>query len=75
MSDPSAAARREARRHWPIRILQLGDGPDDDLSAVTTAEERLAMVWQLSERMWELTGRPIPAYERASIPVKVVRRP
>jgi len=75
MSDSGAAARREARRNWPIRIHRLGEESSDDLSAVTTPEERLAMVWELSERMWELTGRPIPQYERAEIPVTVVRRP
>ena len=75
MSDSGAAGRREARRHWPIRILRLGEEERDDLSAVTTAEQRLAMVWQLSERMWELSGQPIPQYERAKIPVTVVRRP
>jgi len=75
MSDSEAAARREARRNWPVRILRLGDEEPEDLSAITTAEERLAMVWELSARMWELTGRPIPTYERAKIPVTLVRRP
>jgi len=52
---------------WPVRIFRLGEEPGDDLSAVTTAEERLAMVGELSRRMWELTGRPVPSYPRAAL--------
>jgi hypothetical protein len=71
MTDPD---RRSARRAAPIRAYRLGEEPTDDLSAITTAEQRLAMVAELSRRMWELTGRGIPTYERARIPVHVVRR-
>jgi hypothetical protein len=39
-----AAARRAAQRsNWPVRRYRLGEEPSDDLSASTTAEERLAM--------------------------------
>jgi len=31
------------------------------------------MVWELSARMWELSGKPVPQYDRAHIPVKVIR--
>jgi hypothetical protein len=59
---------------WPIRVYRLGEEPGDDLSAVTTAAERLAMVWTLRDRMWGLTGKPLPTYCRADIPIHVVRR-
>lgn len=59
---------------WPVRIFRLGEEPADDLSLVTTAEERLAMVGELSRRMWELTGRPVPSYRRATMPGRVLRR-
>jgi len=57
----------------PVRAYRLGDEPGDDLSASTTASERVAMVWTLSARMWELSGRPRPAYTRATMPVVVAR--
>lgn len=57
----------------PARILRLTDRVEDDLSDSTTAAERFAMVALLSERMWELTGRPVPSYSRAEIPARVVR--
>jgi hypothetical protein len=57
----------------PVRVFKLGEEPGDDLSATTTAEERLLMVHELSRRMWELTGRPIPRYARNELPVRVIR--
>ena len=74
MSEPrrdSSAAR--PGRFWHVRVYRLGEEPGDDLSAVTTAEERVAMVWELTARMWELTGRARPAYTRATMPVRVTR--
>jgi len=56
---------------WPVRRYRLGEEPGNDLSEVTTAEERIAMVRTLSERMWELTGEPLPRYTRATIPVRL----
>ena len=61
------------RTGMPVRVYRLGDEPGDDLSATTTVEERLAMVHELSRRMWELTGRPVPRYPRAEMPVRVIR--
>ena len=31
------------------------------------------MVWLLSARMWELTGRPFPSYRRDEMPGQVIR--
>ncbi|HUO51577.1 MAG TPA: hypothetical protein VMT93_03585 [Gemmatimonadaceae bacterium] len=73
MSDLDADARRKLRESWPVRIYRLGEEPPDDLSAQTTAAERIEMVWELSRRMWELTGKPIPQYDRAHMPVRIVR--
>ena len=63
-------ARALARRSWPVRKLRLGDEPGDDLSATTTAEERLAMMWPLAVEAWSLTGRSIPEYPREDTPVR-----
>jgi len=66
--------RAARRRDWPVRVYRLGDEPGDDLTDVTTAEQRLQMVWELTARMWELSGRPRPSYSRSDMPVRVVHR-
>jgi hypothetical protein len=63
-----SAARR---RH--VRTYRLGEEPLDDLLSVTTPEERLRLVKELSERAWALSGRPVPCYSRSEIPVRVTR--
>jgi hypothetical protein len=42
--DASKEARRASRSRWPIARFRLGEEPVDDLSAVTTAAERIAMM-------------------------------
>ena len=73
MSD-SFGERAARRRTWGVQVYPLADQPGDDLSEATTAEERIEMVWELTARMWELTGRPRPSYTRATMPVRVIRR-
>lgn len=63
------AARRSS---WPVRRLALGDEADD-LSAQTTAAERIAMMWPLALEAWKLAGLPIPDYERKDAPSRLVR--
>lgn len=70
----TAPDRRAMPGAIPARVFRLGDEPGDDLSSSTTPEERLEMVIVLSRRMWELTGRSIPSYRRAEMPVTLVRR-
>ncbi|HEX2252972.1 MAG TPA: hypothetical protein VHQ65_06875 [Thermoanaerobaculia bacterium] len=53
-------------------VCALGDQCGDDLSATTTPEERLAMVWPLTVDAWALSGREIPAYSRHEMPVLVI---
>jgi hypothetical protein len=54
-------------------VYRLGEEPSDDISAVSTPEERLAMLIELSQRMWALTGLPIPSYSRSAMPGRIVR--
>jgi len=76
VKDASPEARAAARRNWQAHVFRLGEEPPgDDLSAVTTAEQRLEMVWELTAWMWELSGQPLPSYSRADMPVRVIRRP
>jgi len=69
----AAALRRAARAQWPVRRFRLGDEPPDDLSDVTTAAERIAMMWALAEEAWKVAGRSVPAYDRRSMPARLFR--
>jgi hypothetical protein len=69
----SKAQRRAERAAWPIARFTLGDESADDISAVTTAAERIAMMWPLAETAWKLAGRPLPTYDRQNMPARVFR--
>jgi hypothetical protein len=51
-SDESIELRRARRARWPITRHRLGEEPSDDLSAVTTPVERIAMMWTLAQAAW-----------------------
>jgi hypothetical protein len=61
-----AAAGRET---WPVRVYRLGADPSDDISATSTPEQRLAMMWPLALEAFSLVGRPLPDYRRSETPV------
>ena len=69
----SAEQRRAERARWPIVRHQLGDEPLDDLSAVTTPVERIAMMWTLAESAWKVAGRSLPTYDRRNLPARLFR--
>ena len=73
--ESAREARRAARAQWLVRKFRLEDAPGPDLSASTTAEERLAMMWPLAREAWTLAGRPIPDYPRDRMPIRVIRPP
>lgn len=54
-------------------VHRLGAEPADSLHLVTTPEQRLEILLELTRRSWMLTERPVPAYERHAMPV-VLRR-
>lgn len=64
---------RASRNPWFAQVFRLADAPGDDLSASTTPAARFEMVAILSARMWELTGKPVPAYSRDTLPFRFVR--
>lgn len=74
-TDPkhSAEQRRAARAEWPIVRLEAGAEAPDDLSLVSTPAERVAMMWALAQAAWKLAGRPLPVYDRRSIPARLFR--
>lgn len=75
MSDEDALrARAAARAAWPGHKGTLADAHDAvDLSATTSVDERLAMMWPLSRDAWAASGRPFPTYSRAEMPGVVLR--
>lgn len=74
--DESAAhERREARASMMIRVFRLGEEPGGDLSACTTPEERIAMMWPLALDAWTSAGRRLPGYSRDRMPGRLVRTP
>jgi len=64
--------RASARRAWPVCAFRLGSEPSEDLSANTTAVERLEMIWPLTVDAWALAGRIIPDYPRHEAPIRVI---
>jgi len=56
------------------RAYRLGEEPRDDLSICTSADERLALVAELTREMWALAGLRVPMYSRAQMPVAIVHR-
>ncbi len=55
-----------------MRIVRLGEEPPDGLD--TTPEERIEMMWELAVRAHGMAAIPIPDYDRAHTPIRVVRR-
>lgn len=52
----------------------LSEAPEaEDLSATTTAEERVAMVGEMTLGAWSLGGEPLPDYTRANMPGRMIR--
>ena len=64
------ASRRAA---LSIRKLDRDDPPGDDLSASTSPEQRITLVWELTQRMWALTGRAWPDIPRDRLPIRITR--
>lgn len=74
-SESDFANRTLARAGWPGVKTNLAEACGaEDLSATTTVEERLAMMWPLALSAWSLTGQPLPDYTRAQMPGRVIRR-
>jgi hypothetical protein len=61
------------RSGWPIRRFRLGEEPPDDLTAVTTAEDRLGMMWRMAREGWAVAGRSLPGYQRSEMPSRLYR--
>ena len=53
------------------RVVPLDSDEAADARVAGSAAQRLAILADLSRRMWALTKRPIPSYTRDTIPVRV----
>ena len=69
--DESKEQRERAagRAGWPVRRFELGQ-ESDDLSAVSSAEERIAMMWPLALEAWSLAGLPPEQANYIGVPVE-----
>jgi len=48
--------RRAERAKWPVRKGRLGDPEFDRDWPPTTPEERLGMVWAITQQVWAFRG-------------------
>jgi len=70
MEERQDEAERAERRHsWPVKRVELGR-ESDDLSAETSAADRIAMMWPLALEAWRVAGLPIPDYARQNAPIR-----
>ena len=65
--------KNKDRSDWPVRILRLEDSFEPSIATETTAEARIAMMWQLAQDAWAFAGRPIPDYDRSECPIAIIR--
>jgi hypothetical protein len=54
------------------RVVPLKSPEAGDSRVEGTPAERVALVAVLSRQAWALTGRPLPSYTRATMPVRVI---
>ena len=65
----STARRNMTGRLVPLRSVEAGDS-----RVGGTPSERVALVAVLSANLWVLSQQPLPVYDRAGIPVRLVPR-
>ena len=59
------------RSGMTYRLVPLGSQEAGDGRVGGTATERLALVGELSRRMWALGSHPLPSYTRNQIPLRL----
>ena len=59
------------RSKMTARIVPLSSPEAGDARMGGTVEERLAAVAELTLEAWQLSGRELPTYQRATMPVTV----
>jgi len=72
MSDAERKARAKARRARITLHKALLGAVEHDLSPIS-GPAAVSLVHRLSLEAWSLSGRQLPSYTRAEIPVRFVR--
>lgn len=54
-----------------VRVVPLRSHEAADGLVGGTATKRLALLRELSQRMWTLTRQPVPSYSRSTMPVRI----
>jgi hypothetical protein len=52
-----------------VRVVPLGSPEASQVPVVGTMAERVGLVRRLSAMLWAATGRPLPSYTRATMPI------
>jgi hypothetical protein len=60
------------RNAMTARVVPLHSREAGDARVDGTAAERIALVAVLTRAAWALTGRPVPKYTRATMPVRII---
>ena len=68
----AAHKRKEARKNWPVNAVPSKSDSEITLAKTTSSAERLAMMWQISQDAWALTGKGFPEYQRHNMPGKLI---
>jgi len=71
MTTDADRRRRAAERSSRI-VVSRGNEPAAQNHLMP--DERVSLATELSRWAWEISGRPMPAYTRATMPVVVIRR-
>ncbi|MCC6644888.1 MAG: hypothetical protein IT374_04865 [Polyangiaceae bacterium] len=70
--DDARRARAAARATLPIARVALRDEASPSVEA-QDASARVAMVWRVTLDAWASSGRPMPEYDRANMPGRILR--
>ena len=62
---------KRKRQTMTARVVPLASDEASDARVAGTPAERLALVAELSRRMWAITKRPMPTYTRKTMPVRM----
>jgi hypothetical protein len=65
---------REDRSKMTVRMVPLRSREAGESRVAGTVAERIALVAELSEMLWDRTGKPRPSYTRATMPIVLVSR-
>lgn len=61
------------RSKMTARVVRLGSPESGDRRMGGTVDERVAAVAELTAHAWRLSGRPLPEYTRATMPIAVTK--